>query len=175
MREELILAHRPSSTVSAFCNFLPTHTVFLYITCVILAFAHVPSAIPGFICLPSLASVSTSFHWQNSLLGILSTKTPRPGTVRNWTSGKWLEQQEKGDTPRRPDLTLKMRGKEKDSWRPMSVPYKSNTAAAKSLRSCLTLCDLIDGSPPGSSVHRILKGKNTGVGCCFLLQSKGLT
>ena len=27
---------------------------------------------------------------------------------------------------------------------------------AKSLQSCLTLCDPIDGSPPGSSVHRIL-------------------
>ena len=27
---------------------------------------------------------------------------------------------------------------------------------AKSLQSCLTLCDPIDGSPSGSSVHRIL-------------------
>ena len=27
---------------------------------------------------------------------------------------------------------------------------------AKSLQSCPTLCDPIDGSPPGSSVHRIL-------------------
>ena len=30
-------------------------------------------------------------------------------------------------------------------------------AAAKSLQSCPTLCDPIDGSPPGSSVHRILQ------------------
>ena len=29
-------------------------------------------------------------------------------------------------------------------------------AAAKSLQSCLTLCDSIDGSPPGSSVPGIL-------------------
>ena len=29
-------------------------------------------------------------------------------------------------------------------------------AAAKLLQSCLALCDRIDGSPPGSSVHRIL-------------------
>ena len=28
-------------------------------------------------------------------------------------------------------------------------------AAAKSLQSCLTLCDPIDGSPPGSPVPRI--------------------
>ena len=30
-------------------------------------------------------------------------------------------------------------------------------AAPKSLQSCPTLCDPIDGSPPGSSVHRILQ------------------
>ena len=29
-------------------------------------------------------------------------------------------------------------------------------AAAKSLRSCPTLCDPMDSSPPGSSVHRII-------------------
>ena len=32
-------------------------------------------------------------------------------------------------------------------------------AAAKLLQSCLTLCDLIDGSPPGSSVSRILQAR----------------
>ena len=31
--------------------------------------------------------------------------------------------------------------------------------AAKSLQSCLTLCDLIDGSPPGSSVPGILQAR----------------
>ena len=30
---------------------------------------------------------------------------------------------------------------------------------AKSLQSCLTLCDLMDCSPPGSSVHGILQGR----------------
>ena len=45
-----------------------------------------------------------------------------------------------------------------------------SAAAAKSHQSCLTLCDPIDGSPTGSSVRRILPGKNTGVGCHFLLQ-----
>ena len=33
-------------------------------------------------------------------------------------------------------------------------------AAAKSLQSCLTLCDPIDGSPPGSSVPGIYLGFN---------------
>ena len=32
-------------------------------------------------------------------------------------------------------------------------------AAAKSLQSCLTLCDPIDGSPPGSSVPGILQAR----------------
>ena len=32
-------------------------------------------------------------------------------------------------------------------------------AAAKSLQSCLTLCDLIDGSPPGSPVPGILQAR----------------
>ena len=41
-------------------------------------------------------------------------------------------------------------------------------AAAKSLQSCPTLCDCIDGR----LCHpRDSPGKNTGVGCHFLLQS----
>ena len=42
------------------------------------------------------------------------------------------------------------------------------SAAAKSLQSCPTLCDPIEGSPPGSTWDS--SGKNTGVGCHFLLQ-----
>ena len=33
------------------------------------------------------------------------------------------------------------------------------TAAAKSLQLCLTLCDPIDGSPPGSTVPGILQAR----------------
>ena len=43
-------------------------------------------------------------------------------------------------------------------------------AAAKSLQSCQTLCDLIDGSPPRLPRPWDSPGKNTGVGCHFLLQ-----
>ena len=42
-------------------------------------------------------------------------------------------------------------------------------AAAKSCQLCPTLCDPIDGSPPGSHPWDS-PGKNTGVGCHFLLQ-----
>ena len=41
---------------------------------------------------------------------------------------------------------------------------------AKSIQSCLTLCDPMDCSLPGSSVHGDSPGKNTGVDCHFLLQ-----
>ena len=33
---------------------------------------------------------------------------------------------------------------------------KAAAAAAKSLQLCPTLCDPIEGSPPGSSIHRTL-------------------
>ena len=41
-------------------------------------------------------------------------------------------------------------------------------AAAKSLQPCSTLCDPIDGSPPGSPIPGILQART--VGCHFLLQ-----
>ena len=46
---------------------------------------------------------------------------------------------------------------------------------AKSIQSCSTLCYPMDHSLPGSSVHGILPGKNTGVGCHALLQGLFLT
>ena len=42
-------------------------------------------------------------------------------------------------------------------------------------QSCLTLCDPMDCSPPGSSVHGDSPSKNTGVGCHALLQGIVLT
>ena len=52
----------------------------------------------------------------------------------------------------------------------LSVHMPPAAAAAKSLQLCPTLCDPIDGSPPGPTVPGISLGKNTGVGCHFLLQ-----
>ena len=43
-------------------------------------------------------------------------------------------------------------------------------AAPKSLQLCLTLCNPVDYSLPGSSVHGESPGKNTGLGCHALLQ-----
>ena len=44
-----------------------------------------------------------------------------------------------------------------------------NMCECSATQSCLTLCDPMDSSPPGSSVHGI-SSKNTGAGCYFLLQ-----
>ena len=45
-------------------------------------------------------------------------------------------------------------GSQKSLW-----PIFAATAAAKSLQWCLTLCDPIDGSPPGSPVPGILQAR----------------
>ena len=40
-----------------------------------------------------------------------------------------------------------------------SIVHRFAAAAAKSLQSCPTLCDPIDGSPPGSPVSGILQAR----------------
>ena len=37
--------------------------------------------------------------------------------------------------------------------------FTAAAAAAKSLQSCLTLCDPIDGSPPGSPIPGIIQAR----------------
>ena len=54
------------------------------------------------------------------------------------------------------------------------VPCAIQCMCAKSF-SCVQLYDLMDHSPPGSSVHGDSPGKNTGVECHALLQGIFLT
>ena len=42
---------------------------------------------------------------------------------------------------------------------PLALSMAAAAAAAKSLQSCPTLCDPIDGSPPGSPVSGILQAR----------------
>ena len=51
------------------------------------------------------------------------------------------------------------RGREEDRERAVLLVLKMEAAAAKLLQSCLTLCDSMDSSPPGSSVHGILQAR----------------
>ena len=52
----------------------------------------------------------------------------------------------------------------------LSAAAAAAAAAAKSLQPCPTLCDPIDGQPTGLPRPWDFPGKNTGVGCHFLLQ-----
>ena len=45
------------------------------------------------------------------------------------------------------------------SLRVINLHFIGREAAAKSLQSCLILCDPIDGSPPGSPVPGILQAR----------------
>ena len=74
--------------------------------------------------------------------------------------------------PLSPHLVPDMGNPKVNQRRFLPLPSTYAAAAAKSLQSCPTLCDPIDGSPPGSPVPGILPGKNTGVGCHFLLQCR---
>ena len=51
----------------------------------------------------------------------------------------------------------------------------SHPCCCLATKSCSTLCNPMDCSPPGSSLHGIFPGENTGVGCCFHLQRIFLT
>ena len=53
---------------------------------------------------------------------------------------------------------------------PTQHPNCACVVHIKSFQSCLTLGNPMDCSPPGSSLHGDSPGKNTGVGCHFLLQ-----
>ena len=44
-------------------------------------------------------------------------------------------------------------------WNKVTEYVTAATAAAKSLQSCPTLCDPLDGSPPGSPVPGILQAR----------------
>ena len=49
--------------------------------------------------------------------------------------------------------------KKSDTTERLSTAAAAAAAAAKSLQSCLTLCDPIDGSPSGSPVPGILQAR----------------
>ncbi|CAN0038322.1 unnamed protein product [Rangifer tarandus platyrhynchus] len=51
----------------------------------------------------------------------------------------------------------------------MKVKSESEVA-----QSCLTLCDPMDCSLPGSSIHGIFQARVTGVGCHWLLRKSSL-
>ena len=57
-----------------------------------------------------------------------------------------------------------------EKWAEDLDRYLSKEGKCFVVQSCLTVCDLMDYSLPGSSVHEDSPGKNTGVDCHALLQ-----
>ena len=74
-------------------------------------------------------------------------------------------------TPGPPGLGLRF-WNSAEIYKQKTIPEEESAAAAaaKLLQSCPTLCDPIDGSPPRLPCPWDSPGKNTGVGCHFLLQ-----
>ena len=54
------------------------------------------------------------------------------------------------------NVTEKKNGKKKPTLKSL---IRFHIAAAKSLQSCATLCNPIDGSPPGSPIPEILQAR----------------
>ena len=93
-----------------------------------------------------------------------TVKAPETGHVQMYqkpTLIKWLEQGEH-------DMEL---GCFQESSPEYSLCYLTMLACACAIaQPCPTLCSPTDCGQPGSSVHGIFPGKNTGVGCPLLLQ-----
>ena len=70
---------------------------------------------------------------------------------------EWVAMSSPGDLPN-PGIEPRSPALQADSL-PSEPPGKPAAAAAKSLQSCPTLCDPIDGSPPGSAIPGILQAR----------------
>ena len=68
----------------------------------------------------------------------------------------WETQQRPQDWKRSVFIPIPKKDSAKECSNYHTVVFISHAAAAKSLQPCPTLCDPMDNSPPGSSVHRIL-------------------
>ena len=112
-------------------------------------------------------------EWQNSCIRFMDG-----GTKAQKVSGTYPKSQLLGDRPipqpaHVPHLPL-LSVMNQDLFLSNGISYFLNHVCAcvhaKLLRSCPTLYDPMDCSLPDSSVHGNSPGKNTGMGCHFLLQ-----
>ena len=76
-------------------------------------------------------------------LNIQKTKIMVPGPITSWQTDE--------ETPETVTSLF--------FWAPKSLQMLTAAAAAKLLQLCPTLCDPIDGSPPGSAVPGILQAR----------------
>ena len=95
---------------------------------------------------------SYSFTWTFVYISLLQHK-PSESRVCAWRP--------LGTSPSRytETTTLKVLNKKWPFLKIRTIVYKNAAAAAKLLQSCLTLCNPIDSSPPGSAVPGILQAR----------------
>ena len=92
----------------------------------------------------------------NQLTGVLT----RRGNLDTEKASRKLCTEKDGDTSRKqPSASKGERPQIKQVCLHLVLGSTLQNYAAKSLQSCLTLCDPIDGSPPGSPVPGILQAR----------------
>ena len=93
----------------------------------------------------------------------------KPGQFWNWDEklwmGKFTEASSNGNKHRHWKWNYEICGVHAEYHHNLNIAMQ-----ALLLQSCPTLCNPVDCSPPGSSVHGDSPGKNNGVSCHFLLQ-----
>ena len=120
------------------------------------------SYLPSF---PASGSFLTSplFTLGGQSIGISASASVLPVNIQDWFPLGWtglISLQSKGLSRVFSNTTVKSINSSALSF--LHSPTLTSihaAAAAKSLQSCLTLCDPGDSSPPGSSVHRIFQAR----------------
>ena len=86
------------------------------------------------------------------------TEEVNPAGAQSDQEGSRREEQSEGRNGRVMVMEMEWQGQGPISIQELHL-LQSYTAAAKSLQSCPTLCNPIDGSPPGSPVPGILQAR----------------
>ena len=142
------------------------------------------SVVPFFSCPQSLPAsesfpMSQLFAWGGQSTGVSALASFLPKKSQGWSPSEWtgwISLQSKGLSRVFSNTTVRKHqffGAQLSS-QSNSHPYMTTVCVLKSesevTQLCLTLCDPMDCSLSGSSVHGNSPGKNTGVGCHALLQ-----
>ena len=90
-------------------------------------------------------------------------KPVKPKGNQPWIFIRRTDAEAEAPTPWPPDVKSQLTGKDPDAGKDWGQKEKrageDAAAAAKSLQSCLILCDPLDGSPPGSPIPGILQAR----------------
>ena len=115
------------------------------------------------------ASLLASVSEENA--GSVTSRAPRGEAVFTWLWKLGRDCLRTHESNWQRILVSQSSGRLLATWTCAALGTVLAAAAAKSLQSCLTLCDPTDRSPPGSSVHGIFQAR--GLEWCAIAFSKG--